>query len=141
MPSVFCRLGCGLARKPEKRADRPERQYLSQSRASCCACNDFPSFAVPPDRRFSRRGVAWPARKRAIDFVWVTPEGFRLCGKPLVVVAHAVPRATSSTSVRSSDEGNEDEGNARRSEEHTSELQSLMRISYAGFCLKKKTHK
>src|SRR3546814_6375370 len=26
-----------------------------------------------------------------------------------------------------------------RSEEHTSELQSLMRISYAAFCLKKKT--
>src|SRR3546814_6757603 len=30
---------------------------------------------------------------------------------------------------------------AQRSEEHTSELQSLMRISYAVFCLKKKTHK
>src|SRR3546814_7570708 len=29
---------------------------------------------------------------------------------------------------------------ARRSEEHTSELQSLMRISYAVFCLKKKTN-
>src|SRR3546814_2062839 len=28
-----------------------------------------------------------------------------------------------------------------RSEEHTSELQSLMRISYAVFCLKKKTQK
>src|SRR3546814_6701792 len=28
---------------------------------------------------------------------------------------------------------------ARRSEEHTSELQSLMRTSYADFCLKKKT--
>src|SRR3546814_3917197 len=27
-----------------------------------------------------------------------------------------------------------------RSEEHTSELQSLMRISYAVFCLTKKTH-
>src|SRR3546814_2268007 len=27
-----------------------------------------------------------------------------------------------------------------RSEEHTSELQSLMRISYAVFCLKKKNH-
>src|SRR3546814_4655553 len=27
----------------------------------------------------------------------------------------------------------------KRSEEHTSELQSLMRISYAVFCLKKKT--
>src|SRR3546814_10794087 len=30
------------------------------------------------------------------------------------------------------------EGN--RSEEHTSELQSLMRISYAAFCLKKNKH-
>src|SRR3546814_9121520 len=29
---------------------------------------------------------------------------------------------------------------AMRSEEHTSELQSLMRISYAVFCLTKKTH-
>src|SRR3546814_1853853 len=29
----------------------------------------------------------------------------------------------------------------RRSEEHTSELQSLMRNSYAVFCLKKKTKK
>src|SRR3546814_6011937 len=30
---------------------------------------------------------------------------------------------------------------AARSEEHTSELQSLMRISYSVFCLKKKTKK
>src|SRR3546814_2499403 len=30
---------------------------------------------------------------------------------------------------------------AHRSEEHTSELQSLMRISYAVFCLKKKNKK
>src|SRR3546814_2809233 len=30
------------------------------------------------------------------------------------------------------------EAGAQRSEEHTSELQSLMRISYAVFCLKKK---
>src|SRR3546814_8812827 len=30
--------------------------------------------------------------------------------------------------------------NSRRSEEHTSELQSLMRISYAVFCLKKKNN-
>src|SRR3546814_10892506 len=32
-------------------------------------------------------------------------------------------------------------GRERRSEEHTSELQSLMRISYAVFCLKKKTRR
>src|SRR3546814_9752252 len=32
-------------------------------------------------------------------------------------------------------------GLGERSEEHTSELQSLMRRSYAVFCLKKKNHK
>src|SRR3546814_3562394 len=32
----------------------------------------------------------------------------------------------------------EDDGDVTRSEEHTSELQSLMRISYAVFCLKTK---
>src|SRR3546814_3015744 len=32
------------------------------------------------------------------------------------------------------------QASAARSEEHTSELQSLMRISYAVFCLKQKTH-
>src|SRR3546814_6210332 len=32
------------------------------------------------------------------------------------------------------------QGGASRSEEHTSELQSLMRISYAVFCLKKKQY-
>src|SRR3546814_2018440 len=32
------------------------------------------------------------------------------------------------------------EQSVRRSEEHTSELQSLMRISYAVFCLKKKNN-
>src|SRR3546814_5864122 len=37
--------------------------------------------------------------------------------------------------------GHGDEKFEQRSEEHTSELQSLMRISYAVFCLKKKTNK
>src|SRR3546814_1559946 len=46
-----------------------------------------------------------------------------------VVEAHLAPiRARGRTPLR-----------RRRSEEHTSELQSLMRISYAVFCLKKKT--
>src|SRR3546814_3515275 len=35
--------------------------------------------------------------------------------------------------------GADQESDSHRSEEHTSELQSLMRISYAVFCLKKKT--
>src|SRR3546814_8628824 len=37
--------------------------------------------------------------------------------------------------------GGTDLGKRKRSEEHTSELQSLMRISYAVFCLKKKKNK
>src|SRR3546814_5697059 len=42
----------------------------------------------------------------------------------------------------SGNDGRHDAARARRrrSEEHTSELQSLMRISYAVFCLKKKTY-
>src|SRR3546814_8967511 len=46
--------------------------------------------------------------------------------------------------LASSSEQNESIATAltkRRSEEHTSELQSLMRISYAVFCLKKKKNK
>src|SRR3546814_6448229 len=35
--------------------------------------------------------------------------------------------------------GDQDTRKLKRSEEHTSELQSLMRISYAVFCLNKKT--
>src|SRR3546814_2519249 len=53
---------------------------------------------------------------------------------------HAVARAGHGRDVRAADpaRGTELELAAQRSEEHTSELQSLMRISYAGFCLEKK---
>src|SRR3546814_10749679 len=40
--------------------------------------------------------------------------------------------------IRIVSEITESNGSSSRSEEHTSELQSLMRISYAVFCLKKK---
>src|SRR3546814_6755454 len=52
-------------------------------------------------------------------------------GEPRAVGARQLARAP-----RRPDAGAEQ---AFRSEEHTSELQSLMRISYAVFCLKKKT--
>src|SRR3546814_5175613 len=55
--------------------------------------------------------------------------GERLRGIP----AHQV-RAVGTNTMRKLAVGNE----FVRSEEHTSELQSLMRISYAVFCLKKK---
>src|SRR3546814_7119163 len=49
------------------------------------------------------------------------------------------PRQPSQKSiVESPHVGSRLSGQGQRSEEHTSELQSLMRISYAVFCLKKK---
>src|SRR3546814_3451003 len=50
---------------------------------------------------------------------------------------HAGPRAAG---LDGEDEQVEQRGIAHRSEEHTSELQSLMRTSYAVFCLKKNIH-
>src|SRR3546814_1754503 len=47
-------------------------------------------------------------------------------------------RALEGATARLHATGIEAEGVRMRSEEHTSELQSLMRISYAVFCLKKK---
>src|SRR3546814_6795757 len=53
------------------------------------------------------------------------------CGTLREVLRHA--------GVESAVQCDIDEQVTRRSEEHTSGLQSLMRISYAVFCLKKKT--
>src|SRR3546814_10050229 len=61
----------------------------------------------------------------------VQPATMRHAAKP----AMATSRATRIRARRG------DSAKALRSEEHTSELQSLMRISYAVFCLKKKNKK
>src|SRR3546814_6764236 len=52
-----------------------------------------------------------------------------------------VPPTSRRTASCSADEARTSCACVRRSEEHTSELQSLMRISYAVFCLKKKKKK
>src|SRR3546814_10320475 len=56
----------------------------------------------------------------------------------LHVAAQGSERTLQAHALRLLGEWHEQEG---RSEEHTSELQSLMRISYAVFCLKKKKYK
>src|SRR3546814_5292090 len=55
-----------------------------------------------------------------------------LCGIPENLIAAIRSSETRDLTVISNNAG------VDRSEEHTSELQSLMRISYAVFCLKKK---
>src|SRR3546814_3403988 len=62
-------------------------------------------------------------------------------GSPAPVVHHLRPSSTSaSPSLRMLSAILVASEEATRSEEHTSELQSLMRISYAVFCLKKKIY-
>src|SRR3546814_9112858 len=74
--------------------------------------------------------------------------GFAAAGreKPAVASGAASSMSESFAMGESSLQGMRDTGSRTgetvfRSEEHTSELQSLMRISYAVFCLKKKTNR
>src|SRR3546814_1816083 len=75
-----------------------------------CRMGDLEIFPLEmPDEQFRQRGII------------LDQQHFRAC--------HAYYSDSCSGS---------DPPRSRRSEEHTSELQSLMRISYAVFCLKKK---
>src|SRR3546814_10689182 len=69
----------------------------------------------------------------------MTSVGAAICGSRLLaswpLIAATVPIKPATVVVRIMDSAT-----SSRSEEHTSELQSLMRISYAVFCLKKKKH-
>src|SRR3546814_1251739 len=60
-------------------------------------------------------------------------------GKPVLVMRDTTERPEGVAAGTAKLIGS-DEDRIVRSEEHTSELQSLMRISYAVFCLKKKNN-
>src|SRR3546814_5223043 len=78
------------------------------------------------ERKAKEAGVALPAP----DLSLLGTEEL-----PLIKIAAQFPRI-----VESAAQSHEPHRVAFRSEEHTSELQSLMRISYAVSCLKKKLH-
>src|SRR3546814_1167324 len=61
--------------------------------------------------------------------------------RPIPLPASPAPGAAAAAAESDSYQDRRDALKSRRSEEHTSELQSLMRISYAVFCLKKKNIK
>src|SRR3546814_2718987 len=97
--------------------------------------SDLPRYA--DGRRGGRRSARVPFRVAAH-----APRHRRISRR----TARSLPRgsrsaipspAASSSASRSSPERRAACRDRRRSEEHTSELQSLMRISYAVFCLKK----
>src|SRR3546814_1791579 len=71
-----------------------------------------------------------PILGRKADMPVSTPRSVAI-GTPPSISNIQVPKPSTAMPIRRP---------AIRSEEHTSELQSLMRISYAVFCLKKKKH-
>src|SRR3546814_10432060 len=83
----------------------------------------------PPDHRICSSSSN-PAT-RACTSIIASPPGGRAW-------ARAVFHNAQSLSAASASKFRPDHRPRSRSEEHTSELQSLMRISYAVFCLKKK---
>src|SRR3546814_5804814 len=68
-------------------------------------------------------------------------DGFAQRGVELIVI-HLMTQVVQQSAAEARDDaailGQFDAGFGARSEEHTSELQSLMRLSYADFCLRKK---
>src|SRR3546814_6278247 len=87
--------------------------------------SDVCSSDLPVGRRVRCPSATRRAHRRRL---WDRPAGDRATAhRESTARKRTVPRVAGTTS------------RTRRSEEHTSELQSLMRISYAVFCLKKKT--
>src|SRR3546814_2852342 len=75
-----------------------------------------------------------PPRSTRTDTLFPYTTLFRSAGDARLVLAAVAARRGG----RRADLARPRPDGRRRSEEHTSELQSLMRISYAVFCLKKK---
>src|SRR3546814_4245735 len=88
---------------------------------------------------FQRPGELRQMEWTEIDFakaVWTLPAANMKMRQP-----HAVPLSRQALAILEGMRGLSGNGKyVFRSEEHTSELQSLMRISYAVFCLTKKKH-
>src|SRR3546814_3851197 len=87
-----------------------------------------------------------PPRSTRTDTLFPYTTLFRSPRRPLcllssscvVIIIIVVVVVDNNNNNSNSNSNNDDDDN--RSEEHTSELQSLMRISYAVFCLKKQQH-
>src|SRR3546814_9625860 len=92
-----------------------------------CICNNTATTKIYTYRHTLSLRDALPICSLVTPGLGVCPEVVDLFGRPLVGV-----------SIGSGERGTHGSSDAIRSEEHTSELQSLMRISYAVFCLKKK---
>src|SRR3546814_1550461 len=133
--------------------------FSSRSRHTRCALvTGVQTCALPISRpRFSTLSYAGssklsrlPKRSAIVAFsaeeVYAIAEMLRRFSGGAAVVMGALSPKTRNSQVAMFEAGEVDylvatDAIGMRSEEHTSELQSLMRISYAVFCLKKNTEK
>src|SRR3546814_9148041 len=96
--------------------------------------------AAPGSADYGRLSVMLQSRYRMDKLFDVPPEAFDPPPRVVSAVVRMVPLPADRLRP-ASDAALQAVVARARSEEHTSELQSLMRISYAVFCLKKKKHK
>src|SRR3546814_7797794 len=105
--------------------------------APCRATGQGAPLAQPrPDRREHPGADGAAPRPLRHDEIWLA-----LRTRGLHPLSGAERARSFSRRFRRSRATHRSSGVRTRSEEHTSELQSLMRISYAVFCLKKKRNK
>src|SRR3546814_1507710 len=102
-------------------------------------------FALPDHHLVTRRGhdaAAFAQAQFMSDVAALADGDWQWSGwlmpKGRVIALFALLRADAETIALVLHDADPAQFAAQRSEEHTSELQSLMRISYAVFCLKKK---
>src|SRR3546814_10908814 len=136
--SDVCSSDLGRAEAPARRSWRSCRQPLRRTRIG--QCHDF-----------ARRGDAVPAsgQRLAVGDARVVVEDAAVEQLRRVLALEVVDAAVRGVAVQRAVVRDQFAGigvfrqhfRDWRSEKHTSELQSLMRISYAVFCLKKKKHK
>src|SRR3546814_6220651 len=113
--------------QPRVPADGPWSDFLGRRVARKLLCDERAANPCCRDRRRSV-GAPGPATRPESDG--------RQCRE--LCVRRGIPGIPSAAEARLRRAG---PAYAGRSEEHTSELQSLMRISYAVFCLQKKQDK
>src|SRR3546814_7165370 len=89
-------------------------------------------------KKLTRAGLVAGDKRGKEIFYATTKEGQAACVKYREVREDCLITAFSAFGGDKTGDLNEQIGEAARSEEHTSELQSLMRIAYAVFCLKTK---
>src|SRR3546814_8765782 len=82
---------------------------------------------------FSFTSLSYAATSRTLELPQPQPQQHKIATSLHLLVAHCIQHTTHEHNVYKHAQC------IIRSEEHTSELQSLMRISYAVFCLKKTT--